>query len=206
MTKTIPAVLVLALAYLFALSTALPSVLTQSVSAQTKPNVPRTLLGKPYRTRWDSQGCPPSRWTLTVADRNDADIHVDPNPGLDCASAYEAQIGNGGWTQTRMNTKPRVPIPLPLVLNTFPESRPARLRLMRSKRPMEHSPCSDDVPSSEKARSDEMNPRDQIEQRVQSPDVSKPESKQGPREVSVPVRRSKRLDDRGWKSRLFEEY
>ncbi|KAH0830175.1 hypothetical protein J3R83DRAFT_1527 [Lanmaoa asiatica] len=73
MTKAIPVALVLALACLFALSTALPSVLSQTVPAKMESNEPSTLLGKPYRRRWYSQGCPPSGWTIGVADRNDSD-------------------------------------------------------------------------------------------------------------------------------------
>ncbi|KAG8217086.1 hypothetical protein J3R82DRAFT_5113 [Butyriboletus roseoflavus] len=205
MTKAIPAVLVLVFACLFVLSAALPPLLSQSMSAQTKPNIPRTLLGKPYRTRWDSQGRPPSRWTLAVTDHNGSD--ADPDPDLDNTLAHEAQIRSGDWTRAKMDTKPRAPIPLPLVLNTFPGSAPVRLRFMKFKRPMQYSPCSDGAPPPENAQFDEMDPRDEEEQHVQSPVVSRPEKKQGPCDVPVPVRRLKRLYDSGkWKSRLFEEY
>ena len=97
-----------------------------------------------------------------------------------------------------MNTEPRVP----LVLNTlnFAESVPARLRLMRLKRPSRFAPCSDDALSSQ-ARSDEMTLRGEAEQRVQPPVASRSEGKLGSRKVS------RRLYDKGeWKSRLFEEY
>ena len=202
MTRAIPAVLVFALACLFTLSSAFPSMLTQIVSTESEPNAPCTLLGKPYRRRRDSQDCPPSCWTLAVTDRNNPDAKADANPDSSTdpvhGSAHQALAGNNGWSQTKINTEPRVP----LVLNTlnFAESVPARLRLMRLKRPSRFAPCSDDALSSQ-ARSDEMTLRGEAEQRVQPPVASRSEGKLGSRKVS------RRLYDKGeWKSRLFEEY
>ena len=213
MTKAVPAALVLTLACLFPLSSALPSLLTQIMSAQTVPNAPRTLLGKPYRRRRDSQDCPPSCWTLAVADRNNSDANADADPevftltGSDHASARQALASNSGWSQTKMNTEPRVPLPLVLNAMNFAGSVPARLRLMRLKRPLRYGPCLDDAPLFSQARSDGMTPRDEDKQHAQPPVASRPEGKIGSRDVSVPVRRLKRLYDKGeWKSRLFEEY
>jgi len=208
MTKAVPAVFVLVLVCLFTLSAALPSILNQVVSApaQGEPNAPRTLLGKPYRRRRGSQGCPPSCWTL-VTDSNHSGGNADPNAHR--VSAHQAQIANGGWTQTKMNTELRVQFPLPFVLDALnsPEFVPARLRLVRSKRPFRYSPCSDDAPLSSRAPSGRVTTRDEDAQRVQPPVVSGSEEEMGSREVSVPVRRSRRLYDKGeWKSRLFEEY
>lgn len=198
MITAIPAVLTLA--YLSAVSSALPSALNQDVSLQTEPNAPRTLLGKPYRRRWNSQDCPPPCWTLSVTDRNDSDADTDAGPDTlavpDYTSAYQAPAGDDGWTPTKMYTKPRVPLPLPLVLNASPESVSARLRLMKSKRPLRHSPCSDDAPPS----------RNEDQDRIQPLVVSGSKGKTGSLEAQVPER-SKRLYDRGeWKSRLFEKY
>ncbi|KAF8548463.1 hypothetical protein OG21DRAFT_1516273 [Imleria badia] len=200
MTKIIPAAL--ALACLIALSSALPSAPNQNVSPQTEPNAPRTLLGKPYRRH--SQDCPPPCWTLSVTDRNDSEVNAnadaDPNALAEpnYASAYQALAGNEGWTP-RMDTKPRVQLPLPLVLNASPEFVPARLRLIKSKRPLRYSPCPDDAPSSSHPKNED--------DPVQPPVVSGPKGKTESREASVLVGRSKRLYDRGeWKSRLFEEY
>ena len=99
-----------------------------------------------------------------------------------------------------MNTEPRVPLPVLNTLN-FAESVPARLRLMRLKRPSRFAPCSDDPRQFSQARSDEMTLRGEAEQRVQPPVASRSEGKIGSRKVS------RRLYDKGeWKSRLFEEY
>lgn len=163
MTKTLHAVFLLALACPFALCTALPY-----VSARTEPNVPRTLLGRPYQRRWENtQRCMPSRWTVVLADCTDTDASTH---------GAEARIGNGGWMQTRISTTPRVP----LVVDMVPESEWVRLRLTR-KRPMG---CSDDAPWSAQGESEGMTPKDAYEQRVQSPVVVMPDRLC---DVTVPV-------------------
>ncbi|KAG9318067.1 hypothetical protein JVU11DRAFT_131 [Chiua virens] len=129
MPKALLAVLVLALACLATLCTPLPSVVSaQIVFATTEPNVPRTLLGRPYRRHSEgTQSCPRAR--LTVADHNGADSdgcpYLDPNDGS--CSQTETKMKTG----TRTSRKQRDPPPLPLVLNTFPEAGSMRLRMRR---------------------------------------------------------------------------
>ncbi|KAN0073783.1 hypothetical protein V8E55_012037 [Tylopilus felleus] len=183
MANAVPAVLVLALACLFALSTALPSVLNQIMYPKTEPNAPRTLLGKPYRRCSDGQRCSPSCWIRPLTNRND-----------DCIKAG-------------VTVESRAQLPFPLVLNAYPESEPARLRLMRSKRPWRYSPGSDGTRLSHQAGSDRTTPKDEHAQGVQLPVVAGPGGGTESSKVSVPVRRLNRLSSRGeWKSRLLEEY
>lgn len=187
MNRANPAVLVFALACLLAFSTALPSVFNQVASTDTESNIPRTLLGKPYRRRSDAQANPPSCSTLATPDHNNPEAYPDILPSPD-------------------HTGPHVPLPLPLVLNASPESVPARLRLIKLKRPLRYNPCSSDTPRSGLARPDGPTPMVEDARRVQSP-MARPEAKTGSRDAPVRVGSPNRLYDKGeWKSRLLEEY
>ncbi|KAG6375812.1 hypothetical protein JVT61DRAFT_2669 [Boletus reticuloceps] len=181
MTKAIPAVLVLALACLLALSAALPSVLDQDVSLQTDPNAPRTFLGKPYRRRRDVQGCSRPCCTLVIADRNDS--HTDPDP--DVSTHQQTEPITCPFEQWRSDQNE----------DGYGAARQACTfaccqfvsRVWIGAFTFADGPGLGDVPLSSEPRV-----------------VSK---SQGTRQVAFAVGRWKRLYDRGeWKSRLLEEY